>query len=192
LRAAEQHARERAGRETAFFAVGKIGAAFLKRRGYRIAETLTDVGYRFTPETLVPLVDKLKTAFLSGEYDRIGILSMSLAKGGVSRPVHEPFLDLSFFLEGKRTKGPELDYLFEPDRKAVLEALVTLYVKQRFYMALLGSVMAEYNARMVAMKLATDNAKDLIKELTLERNKVRQAMITKEISEIIGGVNALN
>lgn len=192
LRAAEQHARAHADREVSFFAVGKVGNAYLRRRGYRIAESLTDLGYRFTPDTLSAVIDKVRSAFLSGAYDRISILSMSLAKGGMSRPVLEPFLGLSFLLEGRHENEAELDYIFEPGRTATIAALVALYVKQRFYMMLLRSVTAEYNARMVAMKLATDNAKDIIKELTLERNKVRQAMITKEISEIIGGVNALN
>lgn len=192
LRAAENLLKERAGRDVRVLSIGKVGTGFAKRRGWKLYDTLGDLGYRFTPQSLAPLSDRLVKEFLSGGFDAIDILSMSAPKGGFARPLIEPYLGLSFLAEGKDPKAAETDYIFEPDRASTLATLVELFVRQRLFITLLRSVTAEYNARMVAMKLATDNGKKLLKELTLERNKVRQAMITKEISEIIGGVNALS
>lgn len=208
LRNAEAVLKECAGREVWVFSIGKVGTGFAKRRGWKLYDTLSDLGYRFTPDSLAPLSDRLVKEFLSGGFDSIDILSMSAPKGGYARPLLEPYLGLSFLAEGKALTAAETDpstslrvpseqcesrdYIFEPDRASTLATLVGLFVRQRFFITLLRSVTAEYNARMVAMKLATDNGKELLKELTLERNKVRQAMITKEISEIIGGVNALS
>lgn len=193
LRRAEICSRESAGREIEFYSVGKVGTGFMKRRGWKLWDVYTDLGYRFTPASLAPVVEKLKTAFLSGAFDRIRILASDVSWSGVPKVILEDFLSLSHFLdEKKKTPAAELDYIFEPDRRTTLETLIELYIKQKLFSVFLRSVTAEYNARRIAMKLATDNGKDLLKELTLERNKIRQAMITKEISEIIGGVNALN
>ena len=117
---------------------------------------------------------------------------MKIIRAAVQRPGFDKFMNLSYLLESKGKAHVELDYIFEPSQKSVLDTLIDLYIRQRFFTALLSSVTAEYYARMIAMKMATDNGKEMLQELTLERNKIRQAMITKEISEIIGGVSALN
>lgn len=190
LRRAEAEIRGAPGREIEVFPIGKVGASFARRRGWKVRETLGDLGYRFTPADLKPLTERLERDFLSGGFDAVNILTTAILKPGVQKPVLENFLGLSF-LAGKREESAALEYIFEPDAKTTFETLVNLYIRQRLFFILLRSVTAEYNARMIAMKLATDNGKEIVRELTLERNKVRQAMITKEISEIIGGVNAL-
>lgn len=192
LRFADQYLKENHNRDIALFSIGKVGASFFRRHGLPCWDTLGDLGYKFTPESLDSLINRFRSEFLSGNFDRINILSMSFSKSGVARPLLEPYLGLSYLVDQKPKDVPDRDYIFEPDQKTTLEALIGLFVKQRFFMTLLRSVTAEYNARMIAMKLATDNGKEILKELTLKRNKIRQAMITEEISEIIGGVNALN
>src|SRR5207245_3012988 len=91
----------------------------------------------------------------------------------------------------ERREGPRVDYLYEPDPETVLTALLPRYVEAQVYAALLDNLASEQAARMVAMRNATDNAGELIDDLTLLRNKVRQATITKELSEIVGGAEAL-
>src|SRR5215217_7960449 len=94
-------------------------------------------------------------------------------------------------VEYEEDKGPRPLYEFEPDEDALLEALLPKYVNTRLFAALLESAASESAARRRAMKAATDNANDLIKALTREMNQARQAQITQEISEIVGGANAL-
>jgi F-type H+-transporting ATPase subunit gamma len=194
LRRAESYVRH-SKRPIEFLIVGKMGIATAKRRGWKVWDTLSDAGYKFTPESLNALSAKIAGAFKAGNFSHVNMLRMELSRGGAQKPVIEPFLNLRYLLEkrraAQRAQAYAVEYIFEPDRATTLGTLIDLYVKQRVFITLLKSVAAEYSARMIAMKLASDNGKDLIKELTLERNKIRQAMITKEISEIIGGANAL-
>jgi F-type H+-transporting ATPase subunit gamma len=170
--------------------VGKVGLAYAKRRGWHIHRSVVDLGYQFTPSSLRESVEKLVRSYLSKEFDRIQILTMRMGTGGIAKPRFDTFLGLEGLLE-KKSQSKELDYIFEPSQKVILDTLIELYIRQNLFITLLSSVTAEFRARMVAMKLATDNGKEIIEDLTLLRNKIRQAMITKEISEIIGGVNAL-
>lgn len=191
LRYAEIYLAEHTDREISVYSVGKVGTSFARRRGWNLIHSLSDVGYRFTPESLKSFGDFLVSSFLSGRFDEINLLSMSFSKGVAAKPALETYLGLYYLAEHKPADDRGMDYIFEPDRKTTLEALVHLFLKQRLFVTLLRSVAAEYNARLLAMKMATENAEDFIKELTLVRNKLRQASITEEIGEIMGGVNAL-
>jgi F-type H+-transporting ATPase subunit gamma len=173
------------------YPIGKTSAAFARRRGLDIWKTWTDIGYTFTPDTLKAKLAEVQDAFLSGEFDEINVLTVTLSRSGASKPIIEPFLSLSYLLKKTDEKQSATDYIFEPDPTSVLNSLIELFIKQKFFVLLLRSVTAEYFARMVAMKQATENGKEVIKKLTLERNKVRQALITRELSEIIGGADAL-
>ena len=192
LRRAEQYLRDAGSLPVEVFPVGKIGVGYAMRRGWQVWETLTDIGFKFTPGSLQETTAKIAKAFTSGRYSKIQFLLIEMSRGGAQKPVLVPFLNMRHLLENRPKTEQDTDYIFEPDRVTTLGALIELYVKQSVFITLLKSIAAEYSARMIAMKLATDNGKDLIKELTLERNKIRQAMITKEISEIIGGVAALS
>lgn len=176
--------------EIVLYPVGKVAAGFARRRELKTWRTWIDVGYQFTPDTLKEKLGEVVNAYVSGEFDEVNVLTVTLSRAGQAKPVLEPFLNLRHLLD-KKSDGPEADYIFEPEPAGVLETLLELYIKQKFFILFLRSVTAEYFARMVAMKQATENGKDVIKKLTLERNKVRQAMITRELSEIIGGSNAL-
>ena len=178
-------------RQIILYPIGKVGERFIRRRGWEIHQTWPDIGYKFTTESLKDRVQELVRLYLNEEFDQINILCTTMPSFGVQRQEFERFLDLSYLLDMREEHERGLEYIFEPEPKDVLESLTDLFVKQRFYTLLLGSVTAEYLARMIAMKQASDNGRELVDTLTLERNKVRQAMITQEIGEIIGGVEAL-
>ena len=201
LRQAQEYLAGKSSHQVTLYPVGRVGAGFVRRRGWPLKKTLTDLGYRFTREDLRPHLEEVLSCYLSGDFDEVKILRMRFIKTGIQRPAMEPFLGLRYLLETAReregsTEGPEIghsepNYLFEPGAREALEALIDLFVRQRFFAILLGSVTAEYNARMIAMKLATDNAEEVIDGLTLLRNKVRQASITREMTELMSGVEAL-
>jgi F-type H+-transporting ATPase subunit gamma len=178
-------------RELVLYPVGKVAAGFARRRELKVWKSWIDIGYQFTPDSLKEKLGEVTQAYLSGEFDAVNVLTVTLSRSGQAKPVIEPFLNLSYLLKKADPAAVEVDYIFEPEKAGVLTALIELFVKQKFFILFLRSVTAEYFARMVAMKQATENGKEVIKKLTLDRNKVRQAMITRELSEIIGGSNAL-
>lgn len=186
-----------AGRKILLYPIGKTAVNFARRRGLETWKTWTDAGYQFTPDSSKEKLAEIVDGFLRQEFDEVNVLTVSLSRGGASKPLLEPFLNLSYLLkkseeaEAGKVPARRTDYIFEPDAESVLKSLIELFVKQKFFILLLKSVTAEYFARMTAMKQATENGKEVIKKLTLERNKVRQAMITRELSEIIGGADAL-
>jgi F-type H+-transporting ATPase subunit gamma len=180
------------GRQVAIYPIGKIAVAFARRRDLNMWKSWTDVGYQFTQGSLKERLDEISAAFLSGEFDEVNVLTVTLSRAGASKPTIEPLLNLSYLLKKSGSqKEAESGYIFEPDAEDALKVLVDLFIKQKLFILLLKSITAEYFARMIAMKQATENGKEVIKKLSLERNKVRQAMITRELSEIIGGADAL-
>ncbi len=201
LRQAQEYLARESSHRVTVYPVGRVGAGFVRRRGWPLKKTLMNLGYRFTRENLEPHFEEILGWYLGGEFDQVKILSMRFIKTGIQRPAMRPFLGLRYLLEapekkessteGAQSRRTEPYYLFEPGAREAVEALVRLYVRQRFFAILLGSVTAEYNARMIAMKLATDNAEEVIDRLTLLRNKVRQASITREMTELMSGVEAL-
>jgi len=177
-------------RKIAVYPIGKTSVAFVRRRNLDMWKVWSDVGYQFTPDSLKDRFNEVATAFLSGEFDEVNVLTVTLSRTGTSKPVVEPLLDLSYLLKSKKVDR-DAGYIFEPNPEIALQTVAELFIKQKLFVLLLRSITAEYFARMVAMKQATENGKDVIKRLALERNKVRQAMITRELSEIIGGADAL-
>jgi len=178
-------------REIVLYPIGKVGNRFIRRRGYPVQESWVDIGYKFTADSLNDRTGEFIRSFLNQEFDQINMLFMTMPRFGVQEPGFERFLGLSYLLGLKEEKAQEAEYIFEPEPDSVLRTLSNLFIRQKFYTLLLGSVTTEYLARMMAMKQATDNGEELVDTLTLQRNKVRQAMITREIGEIIGGAEAL-
>lgn len=177
-------------RKIVVYPVGKTSVSFVRRRNLDMWKVWSDVGYQFSPDSLADRFNEVATAFLSGEFDEVNVLTVTLSRSGTSKPVVEPLLDLSYLLKSRKSES-EPEYIYEPNQESALQTVAELFIKQKLFILLLRSVTAEYFARMVAMKQATENGKDVIKRLALERNKVRQAMITRELSEIIGGADAL-
>ncbi|GIV53966.1 MAG: ATP synthase gamma chain [Candidatus Kapaibacterium sp.] len=170
-------------------AVGKRVVQYFQRRHEHVVVALPDVFGRLEFSTVLRIAPIVGDGFISGEYDRVFILFnefRSILRQEVRRnqvlpivtpPAHE-----------RHDAG---DYIYEPSRAEILEALLPQYVNLQIWSALLESHAAEHAARMVAMDNATTNARDLISSLQLEYNKARQAAITKEMLEIVGGAEAL-
>lgn len=187
----QKYQRENSDREISAYAIGKVGKNQLTNRGVKLHNSWIDIGYDFTLASIKGKIDELTAGYLSGEFDSISILCNVPTGSGAYTQKIEPFLNLNYLLDLEQKESVNKEYIFEPEAEGVLESLTDLFVRQKFYSFLLRSVATEYFARMLAMKMATDNGREMIDELTLLRNKVRQAMITRELSEIIGGAEAL-
>ena len=183
---------------TIFIAAGKKGAQFLAR-------TKRQLGAEFTYKD-APLFAEARAIskfardlFLKHEVDQVDILYTNFISTLNQKPEVVPFLPVaeikgvgtSVHDEGKLEKGTQ-EFLFEPDVHTVMGALLPHYLNYRVYQILLEAKASEHSSRMVAMKNATDNAKQIIKDLTLEYNKLRQANITKELLEITSAAMAMS
>lgn len=169
--------------------VGKKAAEIAKKYPYEIVrkeiEIFDDLKFSASSE----IAEDLIKYFESGEYDAIELVYNSFKNAATQEQVAERFLPV----EVKHSEDNiAVDYIFEPSKEEIGKELVPKMLKIQFYKSLLDSNAAEHGARMTAMHQATDNASDLLHELTLQYNKARQAAITNEISEITSGAEALN
>ena len=149
---------------------------------------------KLTFSEVTELEEQFVGMFLSKEYDRIDFVYNRFKNAAVHLLTHETFLPVSEPAEEEKKPVEETvvsDYIFEPDKDSLLGELIPRTLRIQFFKVLLDSFTAEHGARMTAMHQATDNANDLIRELTLHYNKARQAAITKEILDIVGGAEAL-
>ncbi len=179
-----------------FFAIGKRGADFLKQKGYPLAGSETEIFDKLSFRNVVELQERFVQMFLDKEYDRIDFVYNRFKNAAVHLLTHETFLPVSEppaveATPATQEKKTVADYIFEPDKDSLLGELVPKTLRIQFFKVLLDSFTAEHGARMTAMHQATDNANELIRELTLHYNKARQAAITKEILDIVGGAEAL-
>jgi F-type H+-transporting ATPase subunit gamma len=178
-----------AGRVT-IMPVGKKGMdAFSRRRFPVISEYSTlFVGLNFAKARTA--AEFAMNGFLNGTYDRVDIVYNEFRNVATQIVKREQFLPI-LPAPVQQQKGNKIDYIFEPSQAEIFQELVPKSLKVQFYRALLESNASEHGARMTAMDKATDNAKELLKELRLQYNRSRQAAITKEILEIVGGAEAL-
>jgi F-type H+-transporting ATPase subunit gamma len=176
------------GEEIEVCALGNKGLSFMQRLGAKIVSQLTQLGDRPQVDKLIGPIKVVTDAFMAGHTDRVMIAYNRFVNTMKQEPVIEQLLPLS----GERLGAPEStwDYIYEPDAKVVLDQVLRRYVEVIVLQALAENMASEQSARMVAMKAASDNAATLIDELTLVYNKNRQAAITKELSEIVGGAAA--
>jgi F-type H+-transporting ATPase subunit gamma len=181
------------GRKVQFTAFGNKGFAFLQRFGAKIVSQLIQYGDTPHLEKLVGPGRVLMQAYMKGEIGAVYVVYTRFINTMKQEPVIEQLLPLTAdrLHEADRTARGGWDYLYEPDAKAVLEQLLRRYLEAIIYQALAENIASEQSARMVAMKAASDNALSVIDELTLIYNKSRQAAITKELSEIVGGAAAV-
>jgi len=177
------------GEEIEVCALGNKGLGFMQRLGAKIVSQVTQLGDRAQLEKLIGPIKVVTDAFMAGHTDRVMIAYNRFVNTMKQEPVVEQLLPLS----GERLGAPEStwDYIYEPDAKVVLDQVLRRYVEVIILQALAENMASEQSARMVAMKAASDNAATLIDELTLIYNKNRQAAITKELSEIVGGAAAV-
>jgi F-type H+-transporting ATPase subunit gamma len=169
--------------------IGNKGLGFMQRVGGKVVSNVTGVGDTPHLEKLIGPVKVQLDAYLKGEIDALYIGYTRFINTMKQEPVFEQLLPLSGEAVGSaKTKW---DYVYEPDSKAVIDDLLIRYVEALIYQAVAENMASEQSARMVAMKSASDNAKTVIGELKLVYNKTRQAAITKELSEIVGGAAAV-
>jgi F-type H+-transporting ATPase subunit gamma len=179
----------REGAEPSLAIVGRKGVDHYKKRSVTIREQF--IGIAGTPliEVARAIVARAVTLFVDEEVDGVYILYSQFRSALSQVPTLERILPIEapVAAEGETAR----EYLFEPDREAVIENLLPRYVEVKVFQALLESIASEHGARMTAMDSATKNASDMIERLTLEMNRARQATITKELMEIVGGAEAL-
>lgn len=194
LKAAQYYIERKLGEEFPksrihIIAVGKRAVQFFQRRRDNLVLALPDVFGRLDFSTVLQIAPYVADGFVSGQYDRVFVVYnefRSILRQEVRR---KQVLPIETAPTHQRHETG--DYIYEPSRAEILEALLPQYVNLQIWSALLESHAAEHAARMVAMDNATTNARDLIASLQLEYNKARQAAITKEMLEIVGGAEAL-
>ena len=191
LRLVLQHYKEwqAQGEQIDVCCIGNKGLAFMQRLGAHIASQVTQLGDRPQLEKLIGAVKVMLDGYANDRFDRLMLATTRF----INTMKQEPVLAQVLPLTGERLGSPETtwDYIYEPEAKVVLDQVLTRYIESIIYQAVAESMASEQSARMVAMKAASDNAADLIDELTLIYNKNRQAAITKELSEIVGGAAAV-
>ena len=178
-----------AGVEIDACVIGNKGAMFMRRIGTNVVGQATHLGDEPRVSDLVGVVRVLLGAYEEGRLDRVYLAYNDFVNSMTQRPVIERLLP--FVSEGDEALDAHWDYLYEPDAKEVLDRVFVRYVESLVYQAVMENGASEQAARMVAMKAATDNAGALIDDLNLAYNKARQAAITQEISEIVGGAAAV-
>jgi F-type H+-transporting ATPase subunit gamma len=169
--------------------IGNKGLGFMQRMGANVVSNVAHLGDTPHLEKLIGPVKVMIDAVQNGELDRVYIAYTRFVNTMKQEPVVEQLLPLT----GERLGTPQgsWDYLYEPEARVVIDELLIRYVEALIYQAVAENMASEQSARMVAMKSATDNAGTVIKELQLVYNKARQAAITKELSEIVGGAAAI-
>jgi F-type H+-transporting ATPase subunit gamma len=179
------------GVEPRMYVVGRKGVAFYRFRQRSVTQTWT--GFSDLPryDNAREVADALLGAFLEGEVDEIHAVFTDFVSPMVQRPVALRFIPLVVEEGTERPPRAIPMYVFEPDPEAVLDALLPRYIAARVFTAMLESAASEQAARRRAMSAATDNAEELIEVLTRQYNQARQAAITQEIMEIVGGAEAL-
>jgi len=179
---------EKQGLEVKFFAIGKKSRDLLSKTGKVEGENI-DVVNGVTFEGAEAIAQIAMENYLSGKYDKVIMVYNQFRNAAVQILQEEQLLP---FVEAPKENNEVADYIYEPDQQKLLDELIPLSIKTQVYKALLDSQASEHGARMTSMHKATDNATNMRDDLKLKYNKARQATITNEILEIVGGAEALN
>lgn len=180
------------GKQVDFMTLGKKGNDILKKTG-TILENNNAIFDDLTFDNTSEIAEKLMLLFSEGKYDKIFVVYNNFKNAATQIVMTEQFLPIMppKPIEGQEAKTTETFYIFEPSKEEIVEALIPKSLKTQLFKALRDSVASEHGARMTAMHKATDNATELRNALKLQYNKARQAAITNEILEIVGGAEAL-
>ena len=196
IQLAESHLRRDSAGSTEVIYIGKKGYRYFTKRGHAAAESYLDLAGRPDLRKAEAIGRALVERFLSKRTDSVQLLYSQFVSAMTYRPTVLQWLPIRLETAvgtqdaGRRTQE-SVEYIFEPSPQRVFEDLLPRWAMAKFQLIMLEAFTSEHSARMIAMKNATDNAEELLKALTMQRNKIRQASITKEISEIIGTVEAL-
>ena len=177
------------GVEAQFAVVGAKAVSFFKRVGGKVMAQVTQLGDRPHLEALLGTIKVLTDAYLNGEVDRVELVSSNFLNTMTQQPRVQQLLPVA------KVESDDLldswDYLYEPSAESLIDTVLQRYLESQVYQAVIENTACEMAARMVAMKAATENAGQIIDDLQLAYNKARQANITKELAEIVGGAAAV-
>lgn len=171
--------------------IGNKGASFFRSFGGNVVAAIGNLGEEPSINDLIGSVKVMLDGFNNGRIDRLYLVSNKFINTMTQKPTVDQLLPLAADATSEQVKKGQWDYLYEPDAQQLLDALLVRFIESQAYQAVVENGAAEQAARMIAMKNATDNAGELIGDLQLVYNKARQAAITQEISEIVGGAAAV-
>lgn len=187
-----KYATQYANGQVSLITVGKKVSEFFEKRDYNVLEKHDDIFDNLTFENVSALAENVMQGFAGKQYDRVEIIYNQFKNAATQVLVTEQFLPVEpVEKEEGKVETTKADFIFQPSKEEIVLDLIPKSLKIQFYKALLDSFASEHGARMTAMHQATDNAQELLKDLSLAYNKARQAAITKEILEIVSGAEAL-
>jgi len=187
----EKYASQFAKGDVKFMAIGKKANDYFAKNLMPVYDNQSSLYEKLNFSNTAEIANKIMLAFTSGEFDRVELIYNHFRNAAMQIPTVEQYLPVLPPENINNAKSISIDYIFEPDKESIVTELIPKSLKIQLYKAVLDSHASEHGARMTAMSKATDNAKELIKELKLSYNKARQAAITNEILEIVGGAEAL-
>jgi F-type H+-transporting ATPase subunit gamma len=173
-----------------YITIGKKATDALTRAKMNVISSHNNVFDGLSFDKVSPVAERIMQGFASGEFDRVILIYNRFKNAAVQITTEEQFLPV-LPPDTDSSTTSSIDYIFEPNKEEIVQELIPKSLKIQLYKAVLDSHAAEHGARMTAMNKATDNAKEMLKELRLSYNKARQAAITNEILEIVGGAEAL-
>ena len=183
------------GVETEILAVGRKGATYFRKRDYTLFGSYEDFGGEINSERGGRVGDAIVAAFTNRVFDEVRVIYPSFVSTMTQRPVDQAVLpiapDQALEADGDEDDDRAVDYIWEPSQEEMFAVLLPLYLRNKVFMTLSEAFTSEHAARMTSMSAATQNAGELITALTLRRNRERQAAITSELLDIVGGANAL-
>lgn len=191
LRVAEQRLKAAAPGSVQCVVIGRKGRDYLKRRNYPVLASYADLPGEASLELARTLTNDLTARFLSGEVDRVEVLYTHFVNAMTRKVTQETFLPIGAGAANETVTANAGSTIFEPNAESIFEELLPRYATAKLYASMADSLASEHSARMVAMGSARKNAGELVDSLTLTRNRLRQAMITREISELVAGAEAL-
>jgi F-type H+-transporting ATPase subunit gamma len=190
----EKYSRQMENRKVFFLPIGKKAADFFVKKNFPVVTgnfnaLLDNPAF----EKTAPVAQTIIDSFLDGSYGKVELIYNQFKNAAVQINTAEPYLPIAKLpkAQSKERKAVNYDFIFEPSKEQIIKELIPKSLKVQLHKAIIDSVASEHGARMTAMHKATDNATELVKELRLQYNKARQASITKEILEIVGGAEAL-
>ena len=170
--------------------IGKKGYDYFKKQQAKLLPEQNNLLYNPSFENVSHVADEIMNSFIAGEFDRVELVYNQFKNAAVQYLTSELFLPVTAGPEKKKS-GENVDYIYEPTQEDIVKDLIPKSLKIQFYKAVLDSFVAEHGARMTAMHKATDNATNMVRELTLQYNKARQAAITNQILEVVSGAESL-
>ncbi len=175
--------------EVSILSIGKKSSEYFNNNNFSVVSTHDDVFSDLTYNSIASIASGIMEDYINQKFDKVVLVYNQFKNAATQNVMNEAYLPVESIDENESSIG---DYIFEPEKKEIIEELIPKSLKTQLYKAVLDSHASEHGARMTEMHKATDNASELKKDLTLSYNKARQAAITAEILEIVGGAEALN